>query len=73
MTVLIDLRGARQPHVRVLERLRVGEQPGDGQRVGGLHEQRPRSGQRQRPLAHHPPDDRIIGEVAAGSGCIQTV
>jgi hypothetical protein len=35
----MNLHAHRQPLVRLVERGRVREQPGDGERVGGLHEQ----------------------------------
>jgi len=42
----------------------VRKQALDGERMCGLHEQRPRSVERQRALAVYDPDHRVLVEVA---------
>jgi hypothetical protein len=60
------LRRAREPVVRLVERGRVREQPGDRERVRCLHQQRAGTGERQRALAVDAAQHRRVREVARG-------
>jgi precorrin-2 dehydrogenase/sirohydrochlorin ferrochelatase len=44
----------------------VGEEPGEGDRVRGLHEQRPRAGEAHDLLADHAAQHRVVGEQLLG-------
>jgi hypothetical protein len=59
---------ALQALVRGLQRTGVGEEAGEGHRVGRLHEQRSRAGQPDHLLALDPAQHRFVGEEGLGHG-----
>jgi hypothetical protein len=56
-------RGALEAGVGVVERARVGEEPGERDRVRGHHQQGPRTRQRSQPVTDDLAQQRAVIEV----------
>jgi hypothetical protein len=63
-----DLGGAGQAVVRLVDGGRVRKQPGDGERMGRLHQECPRAAEGDGALAMDAAQHRVVGEVAVGHG-----